>query len=63
MQPLLGSLELEDVTEEAEGLVVGDVPDRDLDQLEDVLEHVNALDHHDGHEEPEQPRFKDSAWL
>ena len=62
MQPLLGPLELEDVAEQPKGLVIGDVPDRDLDQLQDVLEHVDALDHHDdADEEPEEPRLQDPA--
>ena len=44
MQPFLGALQLEDIAEEAKDLVIGDVPYRDLNQLQYVLEHVNALD-------------------
>jgi hypothetical protein len=61
MQPLLGPLELEDVAEQAKSLVIGDVPDRDLDQLQDVLEHMHALNHGDDNEEPEQPRLQDAV--
>jgi hypothetical protein len=61
MQPLLGSLELEHVAEQTKSLVIRDVPHRDLDQLQDVLEHVHALDHHDADEEPEQSRLQDST--
>ena len=61
MQPLLGPLELEDVPEQPKSLVIGDVPDRDLNQLQDVLEHVHALDHDDNNEEPEQPRLQDAV--
>jgi len=61
MQPLLGPLELEDVPEQPKSLVIGDVPDHDLNQLQDVLEHVHALDHDDNNEEREQPRLQDAV--
>jgi hypothetical protein len=51
VQPLLRALELEDVAEEAQGVVVRDAEQIDLCQLDDVLEDVDALDDDDGDEQ------------
>lgn len=46
MQPLLGALELKHIAEETERIIVRDAQDEDLDQLDDVLDDVEALNDH-----------------
>ena len=51
VEPFLGTLELENVAEDAKRVVVGDAEDVDLRELDHVLNDVDALDQHDGEKE------------
>lgn len=44
VEPLLGAVELKDVPEKAERVFVRHAEDKDLHHLDDVLDHVPALD-------------------
>ena len=56
MQPFLGALKRKDVPQQPEGIAFRDAEHKDLDELDDVLDDVDALHDHDRHIERQDCR-------